>query len=67
MTYWLWLLLQYATYNEQIQEQARAPFSTPPILLTIRISDKSILCTISYIHPPCFLTFGKITYNSYSF
>lgn len=30
MTYWLWLLLQYATYNEQIQEQARAPFSTPP-------------------------------------
>jgi len=43
-------------------------FPPPPILLTIRIRDKSILCTISYIHPPFFfLTFGKITYNSYSF
>lgn len=60
------LLLQYATYNELIQVQARDPFSfSPPILLTIRISDKSILYTISYIQP--LFSFGKITYNSYSF
>lgn len=31
MTYWLWLLLQYATYNEQVQEQARAPFPPPNV------------------------------------